>query len=58
MVAKQPKTEVKVGRAIAFLGFFGLMQMAGGLLMLTMMYGIVVIIFRYAFHVELWNPFR
>jgi hypothetical protein len=32
--------------------------MAGGLLMLTLMYGDVVIIFRYAFHVELWNPFR
>ncbi len=58
MTAEQPKNEVKVGWALAFLGFFGLIQMAGGLLMLTLMYGGVVIIFRYAFHVELWNPLR
>jgi hypothetical protein len=54
----KPKDELKVGRAIAFLGFFGLMQFAAGLFTLTLIYGIVVIILRYAFHVELWNPFR
>ena len=54
----KPKDELKVGRAIAFLGFFGLMQFAAGLFVLTLMYGVVVIIFRYAFHIELWNPFR
>jgi hypothetical protein len=36
----------------------GLFQLAGGALVLSLMYGVVVIIFRYAFHVELWNPFR
>jgi hypothetical protein len=55
MAAEQPKNEIKVGRVAALLGFFGL---AGALLMLSLMYGVVVIIFRYAFHVELWNPFR
>jgi hypothetical protein len=54
----KPKDELKVGRTIAFLGFFGLMQFAASLFALTLMYGVVVIIFRYAFHVELWNPFR
>ncbi|SDK42527.1 hypothetical protein [Bradyrhizobium ottawaense] len=54
----KPKDELKVGRAVAFLGFVGLVQAAAGLFCLTLMYGVVVIIFRYAFHVELWNPFR
>ena len=54
----KPKDELKVGRAIAFLGFFGLLQFVAGLFALTLMYGVVVIIFRYAFHVELWNPFH
>ncbi len=32
--------------------------LAAGLFALTLMYGVVVIIFRYAFGVELWNPFH
>ena len=40
------------------LGLFGLAQLIAGLFVLTLMYGVVVIIFRYAFGVELWNPFR
>jgi hypothetical protein len=31
---------------------------AGWLLGVLLLYGIVVIIFRYAFGVELWNPFH
>jgi hypothetical protein len=34
-----------------------LAQAAFGIFSLLVMYGIVVIIFRYAFGVELWNPF-
>jgi hypothetical protein len=30
----------------------------GSTLVLTLIYGIVVIVFRSAFGVELWNPFR
>jgi hypothetical protein len=45
----------------AFLGMAllsGLLaQAAFGIFSLLVMYGIVVIIFRYAFGVELWNPF-
>jgi hypothetical protein len=40
------------------LGLFGLGQLIVGVFVLTLMYGVVVIIFRYAFGVELWNPFR
>jgi hypothetical protein len=29
-----------------------------GAFMPCLVYGVLVIIFRYAFHVELWNPFR
>jgi hypothetical protein len=43
---------------LAFFGAIGLVQLAASMLALTLMYGVVVIIFRYAFHVELWNPFR
>jgi len=49
--------DVKFGRSLVFLGIAGLFQMAAGAFVLCLMYGVVVIIFRYAFHVELWNPF-
>jgi hypothetical protein len=32
--------------------------LAGSALALTLLYGVIVIIFRSAFGVELWNPFR
>ena len=50
--------DAKLGRSLVFLGISGLLQMAVGAFVLCLMYGVVVIIFRYAFHVELWNPFR
>lgn len=43
---------------LLWLAIFGLFNMACGLLALAVMYGVVVTVFRYAFHVELWNPFR
>jgi hypothetical protein len=52
------KREESLAKPLPILGLFGLLQAIGGLFALTLMYGVVVIIFRYAFHVELWNPFR
>ena len=52
------KREESLAKPIAFLAVAGLFQMAAGLFALTLMYSVVVIIFRYAFGVELWNPFR
>ena len=51
------KREESLAKPIAFLAVAGLFQMATGLFGLCLAYGVVVIIFRYAFHVELWNPF-
>jgi hypothetical protein len=50
--------KVNVVGLLAFFGVMGLFQLAAGLFMLALMYGVVVIIFRMAFHVELWNPFH
>ena len=55
---EEKKEELKIGRTVAFLGFIGLIQMVAGAFALTLIYGVIVIIFRAAFHVELWNPFR
>jgi hypothetical protein len=44
--------------ALLGMAVFGLINMAIGLVALAVMYGVVVIVFRYAFHVELWNPFH
>jgi hypothetical protein len=54
----EKKDKANVVGLLAFFGAIGLVQLAAGLFVLTLMYGGVVIIFRYAFHVELWNPFR
>jgi hypothetical protein len=35
-----------------------LLALGFGLLILLLCYGVVVIVFRYAFGVELWNPFH
>jgi hypothetical protein len=35
-----------------------ILYLAGGVLSIFLIYGVVVIIFRYAFGVELWNPFH
>jgi len=58
VVVEEKKEELKIGRTVAFLGFIGLIQMVAGAFALTLIYGVIVIIFRAAFHVELWNPFR
>ena len=50
--------KVNIVGLLAFFGAIGLVQLAAGVFVLTLVYGVVVIIFRYAFHVELWNPFR
>ncbi len=50
--------KVNVVGLLALFGVMGMVQLAAGLFMLALMYGVVVIIFRYAFHVELWNPFH
>jgi hypothetical protein len=43
---------------IGCLAFAVPLVVAGWLFGLLILYGIVVIIFRYAFGVELWNPFH
>lgn len=53
-----PTKEPKLPTTLFLLSLFGLVQLLAGLFVLTLMYGVVVIIFRYAFGVELWNPFR
>lgn len=52
------RREEGLTKPLVFLGFVGLVQFVAGLFALTLCYGVVVLIFRYAFHVELWNPFR
>ena len=61
-----PKVSTALGTASGGLGgaFIGMALVSGllaqaalGIFSLLLMYGIVVIIFRYAFGVELWNPF-
>jgi hypothetical protein len=54
----EPQNEPKLSTVLFGLGLFGLGQLIVGVFVLTLMYGVVVIIFRYAFGVELWNPFR
>ena len=51
------KREESLAKPLAILGLIGLLQAIGGLFALTLLYGVIIIIFRYAFHVELWNPF-
>jgi hypothetical protein len=53
-----PRKEPKLSTTLFLLSLFGLFQLVAGLFVLTLTYGVVVIIFRYAFGVELWNPFR
>jgi hypothetical protein len=52
------KPEPKLSTTLFVLGFFLLLRLIAGLFVLTLIYGVIVIIFRYAFGVELWNPFR
>lgn len=54
----EPAKETKLWTILITLGLFGLVQFVASLFFLTLLYGVVVIIFRYAFGVELWNPFR
>ena len=54
----EPAKEPKLWPALFMLGLLELPQLIGGLFVLTLMYGLVVIICRYAFAVELWSPFR
>jgi hypothetical protein len=56
-MAEELKQKSLIG-GLLLLAMMGLFQLAGGALVLSLMYGVVVIIFRYAFHVELWNPFH
>ena len=56
-MAEETKQKSLIGGLI-LLVMMGLFQLAGGALVLSLMYGVVVIIFRNAFHVELWNPLR
>jgi hypothetical protein len=60
------KVSTALGTGSRYLGgaFIGMALVSGllaqaalGIFSLLLMYGIVVIIFRYAFGVELWNPF-
>ena len=37
---------------------FGRLQAVGGLMCLFLAYCVIVIILRYGFDVELWNPYR
>lgn len=54
----EPNKDPELPSLLFKLGLFGLFQLIVSLFMLTLLYGVVVIIFRYAFGVELWNPFR
>ena len=54
----EPAKDTKLSTILIGLGLLGLVQLIAGLFFLTLAYGVVVIIFRYAFGVELWNPFR
>jgi hypothetical protein len=54
----EPAKEPRLWPTLFMFGLVGLFQLVAGLFALTLMYGVVVIIFRYAFGVELWNPFR
>jgi hypothetical protein len=56
-MADETKQKSLIG-GLFLLAIMGLFQLAGSVLVLSLMYGVVVIIFRYAFHVELWNPFH
>jgi hypothetical protein len=48
----------KVAWTIVGMIMFAAMWLTVALFMLTLIYGVIVIIFRYAFGVELWNPFH
>jgi hypothetical protein len=50
--------QAKLSTALFLIVLFGVLRLAAGLFVLTLIYGVVLIIFRYAFGVELWNPFR
>jgi hypothetical protein len=52
----QPKQSDGVSTFFAIVVLW-LINAGGSLLFLTLAYGVVVIIFRYAFGVHLWNPF-
>jgi hypothetical protein len=54
----EPAKQPKLWPALFTLVLSELPQLIGGLFVLTLMYGVVVIISRYALGVELWNPFR
>jgi len=54
----EPAREPKLSTTLFVLALFMLLRLIAGIFVLTLMYGVVVIIFRYAFGVELWNPFR
>jgi hypothetical protein len=53
----KPKNKGMLG-GLLFLAVAWLFQLAAGAFVLSLMYGVAVIIFRNAFHVELWNPFH
>ena len=54
----QPSAGTGIGCFMGLALLFGLLaQAAVGILFLLIMYGVVVLIFRHAFGVELWNPF-
>jgi hypothetical protein len=54
----QHENKPKVSTLLLLFGMLGLGQLVVGLFVLTLLYGVVVIIFRHAFGVELWNPFH
>ncbi len=58
VMPSEPTKDPELSSLLFKLGLFGLAQLVAGLFFLTLIYGVVVIIFRYAFGVELWNPFR
>lgn len=51
------ETESIVG-SLVLLAIAGIAQLIGGLIVLTIVYGVALLIFRHAFGVELPNPFN
>jgi hypothetical protein len=54
----KPATEDSIAGTLFLLAVAGIGQLIGGIVVLLIMYGLVLLIFRHAFGVELPNPFN
>ena len=56
-VPKEPSGHSELVRPLAAFALMGMAQLVFSAFFLLFVYGIVVIVFRQAFGVQLWNPF-